>query len=185
MKKKKIKLTKEVKPIIPEIGSRSASHLPLLVRIVNASEGDIAEVGTGYFSTLILKWMAHIYQRNLYSFENHKYWYDKAAREATKYHTVIKIEDWDELPVEKSPSGGRWGLVFIDHMPSQRRKVEIERFANSADFIVIHDTEPDSDKLYKYSDIWKLFKHVYHFKKIYPFTSVVSNFKKLDFLESL
>jgi len=154
---------------------RPASHITLLSRVVNLSEGDILEIGTGYFSTLFLHWMAHIYKRNVYSYENDPKWYAKSLRANSKYHKIIFVNNWDELPVDR-----HWGVVFIDHKPGERRPVEIKRFANSADYIVIHDTEPEHEKEYGLSKIWPLFKYVYHSKKILPWTSVVSNFKKLD-----
>ncbi|MEW5816993.1 MAG: hypothetical protein AB1798_16560 [Spirochaetota bacterium] len=158
--------------------SSAASHIPLLVRIFDLSEGNVLEIGTGYFSTLVLHWLAHIYKRKVYSYENDPYWYKRALRANSKYHTVIKVDNWDELPVDK-----RWGLVFIDHKPGERRIVEVERFANSADYIVIHDTEPEHEKEYKFSKIWHLFKYRSDWKKTKPWASVVSNFKKLDNIE--
>lgn len=152
----------------------SASHIPLLSRVIDLSDGDILEVGTGYFSTLFLHWMAHILKRNVYSFESDPHWFKRALRSQSKYHKIYKVDNWDELPADK-----HWGVIFIDHGPGPRRKIEIERFANLADYIVIHDTEPENDKFYGYSEIWPLFKYIYHFNKLNPWTSVVSNTKNL------
>ena len=154
--------------------SSAASHVPLLTRVFDLSDGDVLEIGTGYFSTLLLHWLAHIYKRKVYSYENSPYWYKRALRSASDYHIITKVENWDELPV-----GRHWGLVFVDHWPGERRNTEIARFAKSADYIVIHDTEPDNDRHYHYGEIWPLFKYVRHWKKIWPWTSVVSNFKDL------
>jgi hypothetical protein len=158
-----------------EIGKTGpATHIPLLVRVFDLSEGDVLEIGTGYFSTLILRWLAHMYKRHVYSYENNPNWYQKVIKGNTQYHTQILVDSWDKLPVDK-----HWGLVFIDHSPPARRIVEIERFAKRADYIVIHDTEPEHDSGYHFSKIWPLFKYVYHWKKLFQWTSVVSNFKDL------
>ncbi|KKS97637.1 MAG: hypothetical protein UV74_C0011G0006 [Candidatus Woesebacteria bacterium GW2011_GWB1_43_14] len=154
---------------------RPASHITLLSRVVDLSQGDILEIGTGYFSTLFLHWMAHIYKRNVFSYENDPKWYAKSLKANSKYHKIIFVNNWDELPVDR-----HWGVVFIDHAPAERRIVEIKKFADKADYIIIHDTEPEHDNDYHFSEIWPMFKHIYHLNKIFPWTSVVSNFKKLD-----
>ena len=157
---------------------RPASHITLLSRVVDLSQGDILEIGTGYFSTLFLHWMAHIYKRNVCSYENDPKWYARSLRATSKYHKIIFVNNWDELPVDR-----HWGIVFIDHKPGERRSVDIKRFANSADYIVIHDTEPEHEKEYQLSKIWHLFKYRYDYKKIVPWTTVVSNSKELDNIE--
>ena len=163
-----------------------ASHIPLLVRAFTLSKGDILELGTGYFSTPILRWLCEMSGwlqegngRTLYSYETSEGWYQRAAIRTKKdlfpFHKVIKIDNFDEAKIEK-----HWGLAFIDHAPTRRRQVEIERLANWADYIVIHDTNPQHDRAYKYSKIWGLFKNRYDFTKYYPHTSVVSNFYSLE-----
>lgn len=156
----------------------AASHITPLSRVVDISDGDILEIGTGYFSTLLLHWYAHIYKRNVCSYENDPNWYKRALNSNSKYHKVFFVHNWDEVP-EVSPSGKPWGVVFIDHAPAERRIIEIEKFAKNADYIVIHDTEPENDPSYQYSKIWPKFKYIYHFNKIFPWTSVVSNTKDL------
>lgn len=157
---------------------RPASHVVLLTKIFDLSEGDVAEIGTGYFSTLLLHWLADLYERNVYSFENQTHWFKRALKisSGSPNHKVVFVNTWDELPIEK-----HWGLIFIDHAPAERRVIEIKKFANIADYIVIHDTGPEDEEKYHYSKVWPLFKYVYHDKKTRPWTSVVSNFKKLKF----
>lgn len=157
----------------------AASHIPLLTRVIDISKGDILEIGTGYFSTLLLHWFAHIYKRNVYSYENDPKWYARALKLNSNYHKVFFVQNWDEIPLE-TPSGKPWGVIFVDHGPANRRIVEIEKFADKADYIVVHDTEPENDPPYQYSKIWPKFKHIYHFNKVIPWTSVVSNFNNLN-----
>jgi hypothetical protein len=152
-----------------------ASHIPLLTRIIDLSEGDILEIGTGYFSTLLLHWLAHIYKRSVYSYENNPYWYKRALNRNSKYHKIFFVNNWDELPADK-----HWGVVFIDHSPGERRATEIKRFKDLADYIVIHDTEPEKESRYHYSETWPEFKYIYHYNRFSPWTSVVSNFKNLN-----
>ena len=159
-----------------------ATHIPLLVRVFDKSEGDVLEVGTGYFSTLVLKWLCTMTGRNLVSYETKESWYKRAKAKATKNHKVILCPNLDEADFDKK----HWGLVFIDHGPNSRRIVDIERLKDKCDYMVIHDTQPNSDKNpnlptnYHYDKIWKMFKYKYDYTKIMPWTSVVSNFKELD-----
>ena len=155
-----------------------ATHIPVLVRAFAKTKGDILEIGTGYFSTALLRWLCEMSGRTLYSYEHSPFWYAKAKATESDFHKVIKVETYDELPVDK-----QWGLVFIDHAPDYRRQVEIERFANNADMMVVHDTNPEHDKGYHYSNIWHLFKYRYDFKLFNPNTSVVSNFIDLKDFE--
>ncbi len=151
-----------------------ASHVPVLVRMFTISKGDVLELGTGYFSTLILKWLSELSGRNIYSYESRGHWYDKARQKQTEHHKIFYTPNYDDAPIER-----KWGLAFVDHAPNSRRIVEIERLAKWAEYIVIHDTNEELDKEYHYSKIWHLFIYRYDFNLYYTSTSVVSNFKSL------
>lgn len=155
-----------------------ATHLMLLTRAFDKSEGPVLEMGTGYFSTLYLDWLCSMTGRKLVSYENNKkfpYWEQRALKYQSSYHEVNIIDDWDKADIDNT----HWGLAFIDHAPKGRRRIDVARLKDNADYIVMHDTEPGADKFYKYRKIWNLFKYRYNYKKIEPWTSVVSNFKKL------
>ncbi len=110
---------------------------------------------------------------------------------SSKYHYLFYVpvyaNDWDTVPnyperwdvignvaphlsTEKEP---RWGTVFIDHRPGERRIEEIKRFEYKADIIVVHDTEQSE---YKYETVFKNFKYRYDYKRYTPYTTLVSNF---------
>jgi len=150
---------------------RMASHLPVLVRAFDLSEGDILEIGTGYFSTNVLHWMCETTGRKMISYEMDPKWYERAKRFQTDFHDIIFVKDWDAIPLDKK----HWGLAFIDHAPHTRRAIEIERLKDLADFIVAHDTEPAHENEYDYPRIYPLFKYRYDYKKVLPWTSVLSN----------
>lgn len=162
--------------------ARMATHLPLLLRVFEVSEGDVLEMGTGYFSTLILRWYCEMFGRELYSFESIKSWYEKNKAKPKEFHHLFYTPNFDKAEIER-----HWGLAFIDHGPNERRVKEIERLANYAEYIVIHDTQPNFHNVdlptnYHYEKIWPLFKYRYDYTKLLPWTSVVSNFHNLDFL---
>jgi hypothetical protein len=158
---------------------QAASHLILLARIVDLSEGDILELGTGYFSTGWLDALTAIKERKIVSMESSPRWFERArSRYQSDYHDIIKIDNWADADIY----GKHWGMVFIDHGPNAQRKEEIRKLnaANNFDYMVIHDTEPESDRCYGYSEIWPLFKNIYHYDRINPWTSVVSNRRSLS-----
>lgn len=161
---------------IPKFGNKEpvASHLMMLAKVWDISKGDVLELGTGFFSTLLLHWFATTYQRHVYSYESKKYWYERNKKYNNEFHHVIFCENWSKLDFDKK----KWGMVFIDHSPDADRHKDILRLTKQAEYIVIHDTQPESDNIYHYSRIWKKFKYKYHYKTIKPWTSVVSNFHK-------
>ena len=66
-----------------------ATHLPLLVRMFDKTEGDVLELGMGYFSTMILKWLCEMSGRTLYSYESNKEWYGKVAKEIPRENVYL------------------------------------------------------------------------------------------------
>ena len=130
-------------------------------------------MGTGYFSTLVLRWLCEMSGRTLYSYEGNQQWYERALKKSKPYHHIIYAPNFDEAPIERP-----WGLVFIDHGPNERRRVDIARLAPYAEMMVIHDTNPEtkpSKHGYGYDAIWPLFAYRYDFTLYDPWTSVVSN----------
>ena len=71
-----------------ELGA--ATHMFVLVRTFQQSEGDVLELGTGYFSTLLLHWMCVMTGRKLVSYDTQLQWYEKALKE------YGKVEDCPE-----------------------------------------------------------------------------------------
>lgn len=164
----------------PRLVPEWASHIPLLVKIIQRSTGPVLEMGTGLFSTPLLHWMCIDGKRDLVSYENYTYYYDIVKKFETATHKIHLINHWDEADIIENK---HWGVVFVDHQPDERRMVDIKRLANNADFIVIHDTETKMDHVTHFSEIWPLFKWRYNYQRQKPYTSVVSNF--IDVLEVL
>jgi hypothetical protein len=164
----------------PKTMARMATHLPLLVRAFDVSKGDVLEMGTGYFSTLILRWLCEMFDRQLYSYESNFRWFTRNNKKPKPFHHMTYVLSYDDAPIERP-----WGLAFIDHGPNPRRVVDIKRIAGHAEYIVIHDTQPagkwaDLPGDYHYEEIWPLFIHRYDYIKVLPFSSVVSNFHDLS-----
>lgn len=161
-----------------ENGILSASHLPILTRIIDASKGPMLELGTGYYSTPIFHAMAEMHKRHCYSYESSPEWYAKALKFQSAYHHIIFIEDWETIP------SGSFGIVFVDQSPNKYRRFSLKKFANSADYLIAHDSEIRRQSQFHLEKTLLTFKYRYDYKKIEPNVTVVSNFCNLKFLEN-
>ena len=146
-----------------------STHLPILIKLFNMTEGPILEIGTGLYSTPYLHWACFEKKRKLVSYDDQAKYFNPEY--ISDYHESYLVDDW--------------GIALIDHHPSSRRKEEIRRLANSVDYIVVHDTEKKRDRQYRYSEIYPLFKYHYKFRGATPHTSILSNFKDLKEFKKL
>lgn len=159
------------------------SHLPILMKIMAMTDGPVLELGMGLFSTPYLHWACYDSQRKLVSCDTHKefmgmFIFDDPREAGNNYqfHKFIQVENknWDAIDLS-----GHWSVVLVDHHPGKRRREEMKRLANNADYIVVHDTDQKNDWYYKYAEYFPLFKYRYD-TLIYPRTTVLSNFKELS-----
>jgi len=152
------------------------SHIPILIKVLQLSEGPVLELGSGVFSTPILHWLCLEAKRLLMTYENDMEHFEMNKVFETNEHQIKFVNNWDDAKIEDT----HWGVVFVDHGPGERRVVEIARLAQKADYIIVHDTEPDHDSQYSYIDhAFPLFKYRYNYKRRRPYTTVLSNFKDL------
>ena len=154
--------------------ARYMSHIPILTRVVDLTTGPILELGMG-FSTTILDMMCSNTRRPIVSYENDPIWYEKYRAYSSDFHKIILVDNWDKIDIDEH----HWSIAFIDHRPDFRRRIDAERLKDKADFIILHDSEPESNRFYKYTDIYPLFKYRYDYTRCKPYTTVLSNFKDL------
>jgi len=155
----------------------SATHIPIMVAIAIKSKGPILEMGCGPYSTYILHEICGVAKRKLISLDGMADWLSEFLSLSNDFHNLYFVEDWAACTLIDAK---RWGMVLIDHAPGERRKVDIDRLKNNADYLIIHDTETAS---YEYEPILSKFKYRFDYKLIKPWTTVVSNIKNLDFLK--
>lgn len=156
------------------ISIKYGSHFPILTKLVEITDGPILELGVGIYSTSYLHWACFPTKRKLYSFESAEGWIRYFKDCQSDFHEVIFIDDWDKLEINKF-----WDIAFIDHDPNERRHIEVKRLANNAKYIILHDSEPEHDSKYKYSEIYPLFKYRFDYTLCKPYTTVLSNFVDL------
>jgi hypothetical protein len=147
------------------------TYMGVLVKVLLMSQGDVIELGAGPFSTPLLHWICKDMNRLLVSYENRQDYYNYARQYQSRLHRIRLVKSWDEVETKTHR-----GVVFVDHAPGARRTIDAVRFRDSADYLVLHDTEVDS----YYQNIWQYFKHIYTWRECQPWVSVVSNFKDLS-----
>lgn len=152
--------------------SSYASHLPVIVRVVEATQGPILELGMGLFSTSLLDLLCRESQRPLVSYDNDPVWFKENQNWESGYHQVHLVDNYDQADIEHT----HWSVALIDHKPARRRITEIKRLTNRADYLIVHDTEAEWDKAFKYSLIYPLFEYRFDYTRCRPQTTILSNF---------
>jgi len=140
------------------------THIPVLIKALNSTEGDVLELGSGLFSTPLLHWLCAESGRRLETFEDEKEYFDFANQFRSRNHKILFVEDWDKIDISK-----KRGVVFIDHK-TERRSIDALRV--NATYIILHDSETDT---YGYSKVYPKFKYVYQYTFANPWTAVLSN----------
>jgi hypothetical protein len=154
------------------------THLPILLKVVEATKGDVLELGIGSSSTPALHKICLEQNRRLDSYDMDVHYVDQYSRQhRSPNHSYYWIDDWSMAGIDRP-----WSVALIDHRPAARRRIDAVRLKDFAEYIVIHDTEPTIDRFYRFESIWKHFRHIFHDDQI-PRTTVVSNFNSLDWLE--
>ena len=148
-----------------------ASHIPVLVKVFNASFGPVLELGAGPFSTPVLHALCADKGRKLITYENNKEYYDRFKRFATDTHEIILIDDWDKAETYKE----HWGMAFVDHAPAQRRANEVKYLRNITGYVVVHDTDPKYEKDYQFSGVFDAYRYRCDYTKLSPHTTVLSD----------
>lgn len=139
-----------------------STHRPLLWMALEDTKGSVCEFGSGEGSTQYLRQYCQDAIREFFSFDNNKDWCEKTGS--------TYVEDWDEPELYKSHS-----VVLIDHAPGSHRHEAISIFANRAEIIVIHDSEPTGGGDYQLDKIWPLFRFRVHVKCEGAWATAVSN----------
>lgn len=143
-----------------------SSHRPLLYLSLKNTSGLILEMGSGFGSTPFIKKYANENERIFSSFETNKEWADRTSSEYVEKYPFVGLEVIN-MGVD---------LLFVDCAPAEERKKIIERYADSANVIVVHDTEEGANYVYQLRDILSTFKYRLDYRPVgNPHTTVVSN----------
>jgi len=157
------------------------THEPLLAAAVAvARPGPVLELGAGYFSTPLLHEMCAAMGRELLSIDSDSAWIEQLASLRSDRHRLVAVNGWGEATA--LTEGVAWSVVFVDHAPADRRAVDVARLANATEFMVVHDSEHD---LYRYEPAFARFSHRRDYKRMVPWTTVLSNVRPFPGGDSL
>lgn len=162
---------KITKLVVEQYSPAWASHMPLLIKILDISQGSVLELGMGPFSTPLLHTLCAAKNRLLISYENDKNYFASHRDFESALHHIKHIDNWDDANIEHT----QWSLAFVDHAPAERRIAEVRRLVDHADYVVIHDSNGRFESRYHYSLIYPLFKYRYEYGALMPHTTVLSN----------
>jgi len=151
------------------------SHLIILMKIFNMTNGPVLELGGGAFSTPFLHWACFDKKRKLVTYDNEVKYFDTIKAYESDYHKVYFVEDWNKVDLSR-----HWSMALVDNHPNLERKENIKRLTHNCDYIIVHDTEGRWKHKFKYHEIYSLFKYRYDYNKVLPHTSVLSNLKDLS-----
>jgi hypothetical protein len=151
-----------------------SSHIPVLLYALENTKGDVLELGSVLFSTPLIHYWCEPRGRRVVSVESDRSYYAVARLFETELHQVRLTQDWHEPDLERP-----FDVVFIDHAPAEQRRVDVLKYAHLAQFIVVHDTNGRQDRHYHLLEIWSTFRHVYHYGKFFPQTTIASNFEPI------
>lgn len=154
------------------------THLPLLIKAMEKTTGDVLELGMGVFSTPYLHYKCMLDNRKLVSYENFEPWLNffTKYRYRNENHEITLVTNYADAPIDKE-----WDLVLIDQTPDSSRAEEAKRLKDKARYIVIHDSNENDKRYvqYHYADIYPLFKYKSVWDKDLNHATVLSNFVDL------
>jgi hypothetical protein len=158
------------------LGKNYTTHIPMLLKAVQMTDGAVLELGGGLFSTPLLHWLCSESRRKLITYESNRDFEKFLRTFFSRTHRIIFIDDWYKIDLR-----GHWSVAFIDHSRGNEgvegRKKDALRLKDIADFIVLHDT---NEKEYvRDKKFWSNFKYIYHWTWCTPNTSIVSNFYEI------
>lgn len=152
------------------------SHVPALLTAILHTQGPVLEMGCGHWSTPILHAVCGAQGRFLLSAESDEAWLNLVRSNGFEcsWHHFVFVADAMKKPENWNTIGNnqRWGCVFIDHAPGERRVADIARMRSLADVLVVHDTDAPS---YGYEPVLSSFKYRYDYTVYLPQTTVVSD----------
>jgi len=151
---------------------RFGSHLPVLMKVMEISDGPVLELGSGYYSTVYLHWACFNDKRKLTTLESKWQYYKEIKNLRCDWHEITHVKKWEHAePYYKKD----WSVVLVDQGPGYNRGISAEQLTH-ADYVVLHDSDtPDS---YGYEKIYSLFKYRFDYfppEAATPGTTVLSN----------
>ena len=144
------------------------SHLPVLMKIVQQTEGPILELGCGTYSTQYLHWACYPIKRRLVTYESNPDYYEYIQQFARDFHEVRCIDNWNAVDLSEP-----WTVAFVDHDPGPRGLI-VQQLVH-AEYVVCHDTERRAARGHRYAEAFARFEYQWRYREARPNTTILSN----------
>ena len=153
-----------------------ATGLPPLASVIINTTGPVLELGVGDYSTLLLHELCKN-RRKLISIEleSELIWIRQYCDLISDFHVIESVESWSDCPYLQQ----FWDVVFVDCKTGEDRVKIIQILIDKVNIFIIHDSDQPT---YNYENVLPIFKYRFDYKRIKPWTSVVSNSSNLKFL---
>lgn len=154
-----------------------ATHYPILAGVIAKTAGDILELGVGHYSTPLVSFMAKASGRMVVSVDINQEWlkfFSKKFR-SINHQYVYTDDNLISTYFLQSPDwrNKKWGVAFIDCRPEYDRVACLKLLRSNCDYIVAHDTEPQT-QVYNWDKIFDSFPNKYYYSFYGNGTTVVS-----------
>ena len=147
------------------------SHVIPLLASLWATDGAILELGSGWYSTPMVHRISTLQNRQVLTSDGNYEWLKKFIFFASDKHDLFLVDasktqgkisekvhvmsSWGSIGDQQQ----RWGCIFVDHAPAMQRIVELQRLRGNSDLLVMHDTQPSHDRVYRAQKHLRTFKH--------------------------
>ena len=160
---------------------QAASHLPLFLACIAATEGPVLEIGVGFHSTPIIHSLLGALGREFVSAESDQYWIDVFKRDYEcppddgGFSHQFLVDDDSTI---KSLAETEWAVVLVDDSPGYPRCDNVKLFLPVADYVLVHDAQGE-DIMGPMRPVIKDVKHQFMHKRFFPWTLALSNCKPI------
>jgi hypothetical protein len=157
----------------PLVAGPGTHFIPLAAAVARTlGEGPVLELGMGDFSTPLLHLLCQ--GRRLVSADSSAEWMARYEGLRSSNHELHLVQDWSRFRLVEEAS---WAVAFVDCAPAHARVELIERLRGRAIYVVVHDTETDTEAAgvygceraldsYRFRSDYRLFR---------PYTTIVSD----------
>jgi hypothetical protein len=113
------------------------THQPVLLEVLKRITGPVLELGSGHFST------AQIHKAissKIITVDDNQSWVEFYKDLQTDNHQFLCYPD-DRIKEFYDSDNETWSLVFVDNSTWVARAMAIEKYKDTADFVIIHDCD--------------------------------------------
>jgi hypothetical protein len=112
-----------------------ATHQLVLLEVLKRTSKPVLELGAGDYSTP----QVHTHESKVLTIDDSQKWIDKYSGLKSRNH-VFSCFNSKELQKFYENDKEQWGLVFVDNSTWEFRLWAINRYKDTADYMIIHDT---------------------------------------------